>query len=218
MPSLPIFVRPLAGLALLALGCGCKRLNEQMPITEQREISSYVAPPKLFISSEQRFADTDSTPEEPSQKPFLSHTTPPGWVEAPPHDASGMGGMRLIDMRFGKNQEGECYLSMMPGPAGGLTANINRWRTQMGQPPYTQEEIDKLPKKPFLRREAVYVDFGGNYKGVGAEQASKDYHLIGLLQEAPNFTLFVKMIGPEAEVAQNKEAFEKFCESIAPTP
>ena len=225
MPSLYHLVCPFAGLALLTLGCGCKRLNEQMPITEQREVSAYASKPPLFVSSEERFSEAEppkkeeepGQPEQPGEppKPFLDHTTPPGWVEAPPRGSSSMGGMRIIDMRFGKNQEGECYLSMMPGSAGGMAANINRWRGQMGLPPYTEEQIQNLPKKPFLTHEAVFVDFGGDYKGVGAEQSSKGYHLLGLLMEAPQFTLFVKMIGPEALVDGNKKEFDEFCQSIA---
>lgn len=205
-------------LAVLVLGLtACKRVTETMEITEEREISSHNPPPVYPVTSAKRFFDeqpaaADPHGAAPQGSPF-TWSTPPGWKEIPPSAAPGA--MRLIDLRFGPNDEGECYLSVMPGQAGGLDANVNRWRTQMGQPVYTAEELAQLPKKIFLGRETVFVRFDGDFKGVGAEEAAKSYRLLGLVMPAPEMTLFVKLTGPKDLVAANEAAFDQFCQSVS---
>lgn len=212
MPYLSKF--PSLGLlaAIALCPASCRKLDERMEITETRAVSEFSVMPKPLASSPERFYDTQQNkPSVPQENP-LTWQTPDGWTAAPA-DASP-GGMRLIDLRFGPNGEGECYLSAMPGKAGGLEANINRWRAQMGQPAYTTDELGKLPKKAFLNREGAFVKFDGDFKGVGAAEARKDFRLLGIVQEAPEFTLFVKMTGPRALVEKNEAAFDQFCQSV----
>lgn len=219
---------PSAALAPVLLAAvvlsSCKKLDERMEITETRELSRHAAPADANATSEQRFGPAlramrmDAEPEQSGQQPslrdLLTWTAPPGWSEAPP--GSDPSGMRLVDMRFGEKGEGECYISIMPGPAGGLNANLNRWRKQMGQPDYTDEEIAKLPKKPLFKRDGVYAAFDGDYKGVGMTEPQKGYRLAGVIHSAEQATIFVKMIGPKALVQANGAAFDQFCESISP--
>lgn len=203
--------------ALLIAVPGCHRLDERMEIKESRPISAYAATPAPIKTSEERFANAE--PEEPSENTPMARqnlfawVTPEGWSEAG-EDPSGM---RFINLKFGPNGEGECYLSLMPGSAGGIDANINRWRAnQMGLPAYSKEEIEKLPKKPLLNREATYVTLDGDYKNVGSPEALKNYRLVGLILAAPQATLFVKMTGPKDLVEKNMTAFEQFVSSISP--
>ncbi len=120
----------------------------------------------------------------------------------------------MIDLRFGPNGEGECYLAIIQGAAGGLEANVNRWRGQMGLPPLTADEVEKLPKKTMVNRESSFVSFDGDYKGMGAAESAKDWRMMGLLQQAPEFMLFVKIVGPRELVIKNEAAFEQFAQSI----
>lgn len=209
---------PISSCAVLAcslLAVSCKRLEERMAITETREVSTHARKPAVDIPSSTRFYD--DAQEQPQQRTnfrdLLTWTVPEGWSESATPDASGM---RLVDLRFGPNQEGECYISLMPGPAGGLEANVNRWRTQMGQTPYTPEDIARLEKKPFFNRDATYVAFDGDFKGFGAEQAQTGYRLLGLIHSAEQATIFVKLTGPKSLVEQNTAAFDAFCQSIRP--
>lgn len=202
-----------------ALGAGyilssCKPLGERMEITESREMSKYAPPPTRPATSVERF-QMEPEPEPgaaPRENP-LTWDVPRGWTEVG-EDASP-GSMRLINLKFGEGGEGECYLSAMPGSAGGLEANINRWRGQMGLPGYTAEELEKLPRKKFLNGEATYVSIDGAFKGVGAAEATKNYRLVGLVKPAPEFTLFVKMTGPKDLVEKNEAAFDQFIQSIS---
>lgn len=200
-----------------ALGCAvllpsCKPVGEHMEITEAREVSKQTPPPAPPATSAERFRMQQEAAEAPRDNP-LTWVVPEGWSEAG-EDASP-GGMRLISLRFGAGGEGECYLSAMPGSAGGLEANINRWRGQMGLPDYSAEELAKLPRKSFLNREATYVNFDGDFKPVGAADATKGFRLVGLVQTAPEFTLFVKMTGPKELIARNEVAFDEFIQSIS---
>ncbi len=209
---------PQPSCALLACSLfmtSCDRLQEREAITETRDISSHAPKPHADIPSSTRFYD--DAKEQPQQRPnfreLLTWTLPEGWKESATPDPMGM---RLLDLRFGPNQEGECYISLMPGPAGGLEANVNRWRTQMGQTPYTADEIAKLPKKPFFNRDATFVAFDGDFKGFGAEAAKTGYRMLGLIHSADQATIFVKLTGPKALVDQNTAAFDAFCLSIKP--
>jgi hypothetical protein len=206
-------------LACCLFTASCDRLQEREAITETRDVSKYAPKPHVDIPSSTRFYD-DAKEEakggqekRPSFRELLTWTVPAGWSESGTQDPMGM---RLLDLRFGPNQEGECYISLMPGPAGGLEANVNRWRTQMGQPPYTAEEIAKLPTKPFFNRDASYVAFDGDFKGFGATAAKTGYRMLGLIHSADQATIFVKLTGPKALVEQNAAAFDAFCLSIKP--
>ena len=214
----PSMSTPLPCCALLTCSLfmtSCDRLQEREAITETRELSTYAAKAHVDIPSSTRFYDDakKESQERPNYRELLTWTVPPGWTESTTPDSMGM---RLLDLRFGPNQEGECYISLMPGPAGGLEANVNRWRTQMGQPPYTAEEIAALPKKPFFNRDASFVAFDGDFKGFGAEAAKNGYRMLGLIHSADQATIFVKLTGPKALVEQNAAAFDAFCQSIKP--
>jgi hypothetical protein len=204
-------------LACSLLMTSCDRLQEHEAITESREISTYAGKPHVDIPSSTRFYDEakEKQQQRPNYRELLTWTVPEGWSESTTPDAMGM---RVLDLRFGPKQEGECYISLMPGPAGGLEANVNRWRTQMGQTPYTADEIANLPKKPFFNRDATFVAFDGDFKGFGAEAAKTGYRMLGLIHSAEQATIFVKLTGPKALVEQNAAAFDAFCQSIRPNP
>jgi hypothetical protein len=212
--GISISIRACVGLGFTAMALvSSKPLDERMEITETRQISEFTPAAQADVPDYVRFRlDPPPRPAEPQLA--FTWDTPMGWKEAPIDPASPMAGMRLINLSFGPNGEGECYLSMMPGEAGGLEANINRWRKQMGLPDFTPEEFAKLTSKKLFGRDSTFVSFDGDFKGMGAEAAKKGYRLLGLVQPTPQFTLFVKMTGPKDLVAANEAAFDQFCQSI----
>lgn len=203
-----------------ALGAGfilssCKPPGERMEITETREVAKYAPPISRPATSAERFHMEPEPVTEPaaaSRENPLTWVVPQGWTEV---EESNSSSMRLINLKFGEGGAGECYLSAMPGSAGGLEANINRWRGQMGLPGYSAEELANLPKKNFLNRESTFVSFDGDFKAVGAAEATKNFRLVGLVQPAPEFTLFVKMTGPKELIEKNEAAFDQFIQSIS---
>ena len=169
-----------------------------MEITNTRDISGYEAKPKLFAYPQERFGDER-----------LRWETPPGWAQAERSQ------MRPVNLTFGPNKEGECYLSMLPGGAGGLLANVNRWRKQMGQPEITEEELAQLPRKGLMGIEGVLVTVDGDYTNVGASEAKPGYRLMGIVAVLGDAGLFVKMVGPKAVVEANAAAFDQFVASLS---
>lgn len=210
--SSPILAKfGLTSCVILSLAVtACHRLEEREEITETRELSQYARKALVDIPSSARFYDQE--PEEDpgaAQQHPLVWVTPEGWTEKPSSQ------MRLIDLRFGLDDVGECYLAALPGPAGGLAANINRWRAQMGAAPLSDEEIEKLPRKNFLGGPAYFVSVEGEFKGMGdAASAKKGYQLYGLIHQAPELTLFIKMTGPKELLEKNSAAFDAFCQSV----
>jgi hypothetical protein len=204
------FLRPYFGFFLASwLLSGCKPIQEKEEITESREISAHAPKQRVDVSSALRFGDSpDEDMNAPRENPLVWQT-PAGWTQRAPTE------MRLVNLSFGPKDEGECTVTAIPGGGGGLLANINRWRGQMGQPELTDADVQKLPTKMFLGGAVPFVSVDGDFKGMGAAQDAKTgYRLCGLVLASEQLTLFVKMTGPQAVVEQNMPAFDAFCQSV----
>ena len=198
MKSLPTVAFLAAkSLLLAALLSSCERVSQRMEITRTREISEYEAKPKVGAYPQERFGDEK-----------LIWETPAGWVQAERSQ------MRPVNLAFGPNREGECYLSLLPGGGGGVLANVNRWRKQMGQPEITEEELAKMPKKTLMGIQGTYVSIEGAYTSVGATEAKADHQMLGIVAAMGEAGLFVKMVGPKALVEANTQAFDQFVTSL----
>lgn len=135
---------------------------------------------------------------------------PDGWTLKP-----GMP-MRDLSFAFGENEEGECYLSRLPGAGGGLTANVNRWRGQMGLPAITDAEVLALPKRVMFGLDATFVDISGSFSGMGGGAAKENYRMLGVIVASESGAVFVKMTGPAELIAANQPKFDAFCASLQP--
>ncbi len=188
----------LSSFLVLSLALSnCDRVSERMEITQTRDISTYEAKPKLHAYPQERFGDER-----------LRWETPAGWAQAERSQ------MRPVNLTFGPNKEGECYLAMLPGGAGGVLANVNRWRKQMAQPELTEADLAKLPQKTLMGIQGVYVTVDGAYTNVGAPEAKPDHRLQGIVASLGEAGLFVKMVGPKALVEANTAAFDQFVASL----
>jgi len=192
---------------------GCSPgIGDRVEIKETRQ--RVVEDEKAYVgaTSRQRFLigedPTVKTKKEDLQNPFVWEV-PDGWKVGRPSR------LRIANFSFGKEGRGECYLTVLPGGGGGILANVNRWRSQMGQPPISEEDMKKMPQGTLFGIPAVMVDLEGAFKGMGETRPRSGYRLLGLIQEHSGFTFFVKMTGPEADVIPNKEKFEQFGQSIA---
>ena len=212
----------LCGLLL----AGCGPVDDRVEITDERELPPGQQPPPLGKSLQERMMPaTQMSPKmTPPGNPaegggadladLFEWMTPEGWSEAPATP------MRLVNLRFGEGDVGECYLTILTGAGGGLLANVGRWYGQMGLTAPTAEDIAALPKARLLNREAVVIDIEGDFAGMGAAP-KPDYRMVGrILPEQQSgdsvFSMFLKMTGPKPVVAANLEKFEQFCQSLAP--
>lgn len=198
---------------LLLGGCGDSGTT---PGLVERELSSSEKNFKLVESSTERFryksgqaGGSGEGGGENASGPQFIYETPEGWV------AKETSAMRNINFSLGEKGEGECYVARLPGPGGGLLANVNRWRAQMGAEPLTQEQVDALPTKPLFGQPAKYITVDGSFTpGMGSTETFENYRLLGLILASDAGAVFVKLTGPKDLVTKNEAAFDEFTGSI----
>lgn len=142
---------------------------------------------------------------EPAAAPF-QWDAPAGWEKGPEK------AMRLVTY-LARAGTCECRAFVLQGEGGGVEANLNRWRQQMGQPALTADELAALPRKPVLGHEAVYIEITGAYTGMSGT-ATPGQMFLGLVCPLEGRSLFAIMVGPEADMAQEKDNFAAFCASL----
>ncbi len=212
-------LRFLPGLAVMAvLMSSCSDSSGPREITEVRELSGGDQEIRIVDSPAERFrmpsqmangGGNTGKADSADELPF-TWNTPEGWSRQ-----TGLP-MRDLSFSFGENGEGECYLSRLPGAGGGLVANVNRWRGQMGQEPLSEEEVAALPSKSLFGLEGTFIDVTGDFSGMGAAETKKDYRLLGVILTSEAGAVFVKMTGPADLVAANEANFDQFCASLQP--
>jgi len=191
--------------------CGCDNGGSSNELTEYPKSASD-REFKFAESSAERFRYQTRPAAEPEQQesgaPSLTFNTPEGWEEKP----ASM--MRDISLSFGENGEGEAYVARLPGAGGGLLANVNRWRQQMGAEELTQEEVDALPEKLLFGQPAKFIEIDGAFAGMGGGEKQPDYRMLGVILASDAGAVFVKMTGPKSLVKENATAFDTFIKSI----
>ncbi len=108
-----------------------------------------------------------------------------------------------------------CVLSSLPGDAGGELANINRWRKQMDldPTPSLRDESVEWMTLAGLGQQALGIDLQGTFSGMGADELGDSRMLVALIPR-PGHTLFVKLLGAEAEVAAARTDFRALVQSL----
>jgi len=132
---------------------------------------------------------------------------PDGWSEQTPTP------IRLANLKVATDPSIECYLTVLTGVAGGVEANVNRWRQQMSQPVLSPEEIEALPHITIMGHDSPYVEIEGDFKGMTGE-AQPGYMMLAAICPLEENTVFVKMIGLATAVQAEKERFRAFCASL----
>ena len=97
-------------------------------------------------------------------------------------------------------------VSSSPGDGGGLAANVNRWRGQLGLP--TIAEIATTPID-VAGGKAQLVDMSGTNA-----QTSQPVQLVGVMVSLPDRAWFYKLMGDAKVVASQKDAFTKFVQGV----
>lgn len=143
----------------------------------------------------------------------LEWEVPPEWTEGEERP------FRLVSFRVGESSE--CYVTVLPGDGGGVGANLDRWRSQMGvqttggvgsasQDPARARDVSEFE---LLGETAWLAEIHGSYRGMSGETQEGATMLVAFGSNGRR-TVFVKMIGPGAEVAREQGSFRDFCASL----
>jgi len=143
--------------------------------------------------------EEDESSRQPEDTAEYTSTTPAGWEEMPPQPQR----FRHLLWRIEGQPDAECYLTA--GVGGGVAGNMMRWYRQFSQSP---APVESLPQVPFGGREGRLLELSGSYEGKPGQAM-----LLVFLNRGKMVTT-LKLIGPDAAVAQNRAAFLELAASI----
>jgi hypothetical protein len=115
--------------------------------------------------------------------------------------------MRYATLRAPVEGRLDVSVVVLPGPAGGELANVNRWRSQIGLPPLDDAGLGAARKRLTSRAGPVSVfDFT-------SEGQARSRMIAGLLTVGGS-TWFVKMVGDAGPVGTAQPDFTRLLESL----
>ena len=130
----------------------------------------------------------------------------PNWQVPSGWKAAGPKPMRLASFDIPDAAgNGDISISKLAGDGGGLLANVNRWRGQVGLAPLEASALSANSK-------AVATAGGDN--GTWVELVGSEKTILGAIVVRGDVSWFFKMTAPAAVAARNREAFEQFVRSI----
>jgi hypothetical protein len=140
----------------------------------------------------------------PSGRP--AYTVPEEWKKTDPAKLS------IATWTVGDgDRKAKVTVTPMAGKAGGLVANVNRWRVeQLGLPPADEKTIEKdVQKFEIPETPAQYIDL------IGPEVENKTrQRILVVMVVRGDVTWFFKMLGPADLVDKQKSTFETFARSV----
>ena len=190
-----LLVRPEACAAFLLLLAGCDRGDDKITVYRIPKETQPAANP-------QQAAIGGAAPGE------VHWTAPSNWEEQP---ASGFRKGSFL-VRGGDGKRADVSVISFPASAGGVLANVNRWREQLKLAPISSEAEAGTPM-PVGGRDLFFVDLVSEQPT--SPEGSKSRILGGILP-LNGATWFFKMIGPDELVEAQREAFKQFLQSVHP--
>lgn len=185
----------ILGISLLC--ASCDRDSTPLQVEETRPLTTKDSAPKLFATSDERFRNAQPAP--------VKGAAPENWLVLPPAQ------FRELNYRFGASGMGEVYVTLA---SGSVADNVNRWRRQFGLAPLTPDEFDAAEKTPIAGTEGVWVQASGEYASGMGSPPKPGFGLAGVIAQAGDRILTLKMVGPEAEVEAEKPALKAFAASL----
>ncbi len=138
----------------------------------------------------------------------ISWHLPEGWIEQAPAD------MRVGSFiaKAANGQEVDISIVPLTGMAGGMLANINRWRGQIQLPSLEETDLDGQTKKITLgNRPMTYVDFSSADPLIEGKYKKR---IIAAIYEHQGKTWFFKMTGEEEAIGSVEAGFKKFLSDL----
>ncbi len=178
-------------------GCGKSNVDVyQVPKEQKTQATAPSLPP----------GHPDTSAARSGGLPTLDWTLPEGWEQAPAGD------MRLASFRVKGSDSKSADVSVipLPGLAGGDLNNVNRWRSQVGLGPITEQELSKAGVPVQIQGQTAQL-----YDQAGTNAGSGDQtRILAAILRREGVAWFFKMTGDDVLVAQQKPNFVKFLESV----
>ncbi|MFP4353303.1 MAG: hypothetical protein ACLFRP_09600 [Puniceicoccaceae bacterium] len=130
-------------------------------------------------------------------------TVPDEWEELAPTSIR-KGNFRIAD----QDRVAEITVTAFPGDVGGLEANLNRWRGQVGLPPAPMDT---------LREGLEEIEIDGSpaeLVGLMAAPGARSNGIAGAIIPRGSHTWFVKMVGDTSLLEEQEPNLVEFLESI----
>lgn len=134
------------------------------------------------------------------------NTSLPKWTPPAHWQPAGEKPMRLasFDIPGDGGTKGDLSISALGGGAGGLLANVNRWRVQqLGLPAWDDAALAKESEKLQL----------GNDVGTLVDLKGADKRILAVIVPRGDRTWFYKLTAPDALVSKERENFVNFVKS-----
>lgn len=126
--------------------------------------------------------------------------TPAGWQNKPPS------GIRKAELSYdGDSGSATITVTVFPGDVGGLLANINRWRGQVGLPAMNANDLHQVATERILSK----------HRGTYVRLLGEDQSILGGLLPFHGKSWFFKMSGDTTAILSQEDAFSQFLDSIA---
>ena len=179
----------------LMIGAGCKRSSD--------EITVYRIPKETPPTT---MSEPAAMPNDGGASADVHWTAPASWEQQP---ASGFRkGSYLVKGSNGKTAE--VSVISFPQSAGGVLANVNRWRNQLKLAPISNEAEVGSPMT-VDGRDLFFVDLVSD-QPIG--QDGSKTRILGGIFPLPAETWFFKMMGDDQLVESHRDEFRHFLETI----
>lgn len=135
---------------------------------------------------------------------MLRWTLPPDW-----HEEAGQG-MRFATILVGPvGRAYEVVVTRLTGDAGGLLANVNRWRGQLSLPNLDEKDLEKaLVRLPSPAGDVLLVDF------LGKDPSGRQTRLLAAIMKTRSSSWFFKMTAPKAFIQKSLPQFKSLLRSL----
>ena len=124
-----------------------------------------------------------------------------------------------VDPAEGDKDKAELVVTTFAGAAGGIDANLDRWKKQFEDKDGKPAEITHETRKG-KNVEVTFAEAHGRYvaaitPGSPEKYDKTDWRLLGVIVQTPETSYFFKMVGPEKTVKNARPAFEAMIKTIS---
>ena len=134
----------------------------------------------------------------------LPEEIPENWQPLDTANSPRLASFRVASADGDGDSVADMGVTSFPGAAGGLLANVNRWRGEVGIDQVTQGELDDSLDK---------IEVGGHVIHL-MDAAGSERRTLGAILPLASNTFFFKLTGPVEVVSANEEAFQKYVAAI----